>query len=433
MPRTLGLVSLSRRSFLKRSSATGGAALLLDSASAEGKARLSGRRIKPVARQQIYPVSPTPSKQVGRIPPQYFRTEVGWAGGTFLFEEAKSATKHHGADLGVLGDPITSEIGAHYVFSHFDHPDIDPAAYRLTIGGNVAKPMTLTLGDLQSRLNVSETVLLECAGNGRTAAEPRPVQIPTPWFNQAFGVFEYVGTPLADLLNEAHVQPGSVEVVFTGVDQGVEQLIPQNYQKSLPLSKAFEPDVLVAWEANGQPLTKGHGAPVRLLVPGWYGTYSVKWLTGIEVVTKPFRGYQQFRSYRYTQTDPFIDPGRPVREMNVRAAMKPPGVPDVPSGARWLPAGPVTLVGKAWSGHGTITHVEVSTNDGETWSSAALGTPISPQSWTPWTFAWDARKGNHIVAVRATDSAGNRQPRHPKWNYLGVGINAYERSRVIVT
>ena len=417
----------SRRSFVK-GSAVAGVAVLADASNAGA---VPGAEHPPRIKQ-FWPVPPTPTPAVVGMPPQPYRTAIGWAGGTFTYDEARACLKHHGADLGALDQDLTLK-DAHYSFSHFDEAVIDPQRYQLSIGGNVSKPMTLGLADLQARPNVTETVLLECAGNGRAALDPRPRYIPTPWFQEAFGVARYVGTPLASLLEEAGIRPGSVEVVFSGADQGVEQLISHNYQRSLIIADALDPEVLVAWEANGEPLSQAHGAPVRLVVPHWYGMASVKWLVGIEVVTKPFRGFQQYRSYRYTDSDPFRDPGLPVQRINVRAAMKPPGVADVDTAARWLPAGPTTLVGKAWSGHGRIVRVEVSTNVGETWRDAALGVPVSSQSWTPWSFPWYAAKGNYVVAVRATDSAGHRQPMHPRWNYLGVGINAIELSRVIVT
>jgi DMSO/TMAO reductase YedYZ molybdopterin-dependent catalytic subunit len=425
---------ISRRSFLAGAATAGSVA-----AAALARARtVVAQGVDGGARgEQLYPVAPTSNYQnvVLNTYPEPGRDHLGWTSPHFLYEEVKGATKHHGADLGALDKPIT-KFGQHYTFSHFDQAVIDPAAYSLSVSGNVSDSMNLSLADLQARQHVTETVLLECAGNGRAALNPRTPRIATPWFNQAFGVFEYVGTPLAALLAEAGVGPGSVEVVFTGSDEGVEGLVHQHFAKSLPLSKALDPHVLIVWQANGMPLPQGHGGPARLLVPGWYGTYSVKWLASIEVVTREFHGFQMWQSYRYTgDVDPIQQPGAgvPVREINVRAAIKPPGIADPNTGMRWLEAGPTHLVGKAWSGFGTITRVEVSTNDGNTWSDASLGPPVSAQSWTPWTFDWNAEHGNHVLAARATDANGNVQPRHPEWNFLGVGINGYERMRVFVT
>jgi DMSO/TMAO reductase YedYZ molybdopterin-dependent catalytic subunit len=366
------------------------------------------------------------------LPPQGHRGKLGWEGGIFTYQEAKSCLKHHGGNLAALDDPITM-LGEHYTFAHFDEPAIDPATYTLSVGGNVTVPLKLTLAQLMAMTNVQETVLLECAGNGRAACFPRPRFVATPWFQEAFGVYTYTGVRLVEVLALAGIKRGTREIVFTGADEGVEGLVHHHFQRSLPLADARNPDVILAWAANGQPLPRGHGFPLRLVVPHWYGMASVKWLTSIHAITHEFRGFQQYRSYRYTDADTYDNPGRPVTHNNVRAAMKPPGIPDTDSGSRWLGAGPVTLVGKAWSGHGQIARVEVSTNGGHSWRTAKLASPISPQSWTPWSIGWNARKGNHVLAVRATDTAGHTQPMKPVWNFLGVGVNAIELTRVLVT
>jgi sulfane dehydrogenase subunit SoxC len=179
---------------------------------------------------------------------------------------------------------------------------------------------------------------------------------------------------------------------------------------------------------NGRALEPQHGFPLRLIVPGWYGMTSVKWLRAIEVVTEPFEGFQQAVAYRYQSADD--DPGHPVSRARVRALMIPPGIPDFFSRVRVVDPGLVTLSGRAWSGHGRVERVEVAV-DGE-WADATLALPIGEFAWRGWSFDWDATAGDHELACRAADAAGNVQPLDPPWNYQGMGNNAVQRIPVLV-
>ncbi len=179
---------------------------------------------------------------------------------------------------------------------------------------------------------------------------------------------------------------------------------------------------------SGRPLEPQHGFPVRLLVPGWYGMTSVKWLTRIDVVREPFRGYQQADAYRYQQAED--DPGEPVTRQRVRALMIPPGIPDFLTRHRYLDAGTVELSGRAWSGVAPVTRVEVSI-DGA-WADAELGPSRGDFAWRGWRFAWPATAGEHELACRATDAAGRVQPLEPPWNQQGMGVNHVQRVAVTV-
>ena len=150
------------------------------------------------------------------------------------------------------------------------------------------RPLTLDLADLRERPRVTRRVTLECAGNGRALLHPRPVS--QPWLVEAVGNAEWTGTPLAPLLREAGLGPDAVDVVFTGADHGVERGIEQDYQRALPVADALREEVLLAYEMNGAPLLPQHGAPLRLIVPGWYGMAHVKWLQSIEVRDRAVRG-----------------------------------------------------------------------------------------------------------------------------------------------
>jgi len=316
-------------------------------------------------------------------------------------------------------------LGLHYLLIHFDIPLVDPATYELTIRAEGTK--RLRLSDIRSRPARTIAVTLECAGNGRARISPRPMS--QPWLTEAVGTAEWTGTPLGDVLRES-VLDGD-EVVFTGMDRGVQGGIDQYYERSLSWEDATHPDVLLAYAMNGRPLLPQHGFPVRLIVPGWYGMAHVKWLRSITVVNREFIGYQQARAYHYRVTED--DPGEPVTRILPRALMVPPGVPDFMSRTRFVEPSRLVIEGRAWSGRAKIAQVEVSADGGATWAPASLDDPPSPYAWARWTFDWDAtRPGEYELCARAMDVAGNLQPSGQSWNYEGVMNNAVQRVRVVV-
>ena len=345
----------------------------------------------------------------------------------FSHEETRLAFRNHGMHLEFLDRPITP-IASHFQLVHFDVPSLEERGYRVTLGGRVHRPLTLTLEDLKRRPRVTQPSIMECAGNGRSFAHPRAIYV--PWFQEAIGVFEYTGTPLRPILEEAGLLDDAVEVVFTGHDDGVDLGVHHFFERALPVDEALLDGVILAWEANGQPLPPAHGFPLRVVVPTWYGMASVKWLKAITVINHPFQGVQQRLVYRLTFSA--ADAGRPIQKKAVRAAMKPPGYPDLISRYRFVEAGPVELRGMAWSGYGAIRRVEVSTDDRRTWRAAVLETPVSPHAWTPWRFMWQASPGAHILSCRATDVTGNVQPLRAVWNVQGMAQNGVERTGVRV-
>ena len=236
-------------------------------------------------------------------------------------EELQLAARNHGMPLEALRYPVTP-VGLHYLLIHYDVPAVDPDAWRLTVGG-----LELSLDELRARPAVEHTVTMECAGNGRARLEPRPVS--QPWILEAVGTARWRGTPLAPLLEEAGVPDGTVEVLFTGLDRGIEGGDEQAFQRALALEEAMRGEVLLAYEMNGAPLPPQHGFPLRLVVPGWYGMTNVKWLSRIEFLDEPFAGYQQSWSYRVRQIRG--RGGRAVAAdaaaLAVRAA-RDPGIPD---------------------------------------------------------------------------------------------------------
>ncbi len=343
-------------------------------------------------------------------------------GEDITIEELGLAGRNHALPLEGLKYPVTP-VGMHYLLTHFDIPYVDPGAWLLPVTGNVDTPLEFSLADLQSRPSRTLAVTLECAGNGRALMSPRSLS--QPWLSEAVGTAEWTGTPLAPLLEEAGIGAGATEVVFTGLDRGVQGDIEHAYERSLPVEEALREDVLLAWAINGRPLPPQHGFPLRLIVPGWYGMTHVKWLAGITVVNEPFRGWQQ--SVAYHLKDSEDDPGTPVTRMLPRALMVPPGIPDFLTRARLLAPGTCRVEGRAWSGQAPVTRVEVSVDGGSQWHAARLGEALSSYSWCGWSFDWEATPGEHELCCRASDAAGNSQPAEPVWNYDGFCNNAVQR------
>jgi sulfane dehydrogenase subunit SoxC len=343
-------------------------------------------------------------------------------------DELQLAARNHGMPLEALRYDVTP-LGLHYLLTHYDIPAVDPATWRLTLGGLVDRPLSLSLDEVRARPRVTSAVTLECAGNGRARLLPRPVS--QPWLNEAVGTMRWTGTPLAPLLHEAGLSDRAVDVVFTGADHGVERGVEQDYARGLPLDEALREEVLLVYEANDVPLPPQHGFPLRLVVPGWYGMAHVKWLRSIEVVDTTFDGYQQ-RAYALRQETG--EPGTQLTRIDPRALIAPPGFPDFMSRTRFVPAGEHVLHGRAWSGWGPVDRVDVSTDDGATWAPAELAPAADPWAWRPWTFTWHAdTPGRYVVSARASDATGRTQPAEQPWNRGGFSNTSPQRVDVVVT
>ena len=342
--------------------------------------------------------------------------------------ELQLAARNHGIPLEALRWDLTP-VGLHYLLIHYDVPDVDASSWRLEVDGLVERPLTLSLDDLRGREAVEIAVTMECAGNGRALVEPHVVS--QPWLLEAVGTACWRGVPVADLLEEAGLRAGAVDVVFTGLDRGVEGGEEQAYARSLSMADATSGDAVLAYEVNGAPLPPQHGFPLRLVVPGWYGMTNVKWLSRISVVGEAFDGYQMRQAYRFRREE--SDAGEPVSRIAPRSLVIPPGIPEFMSRSRVVGAGRCELRGRAWSGEAEIASVEVSSDGGETWSPAELGPPeLGRWAWRAWTFAWDAAPGEHELCCRARDTAGNEQPLEAPWNVGGYANNAVQRVAVTV-
>ncbi len=308
-----------------------------------------------------------------------------------------------------------------FVRSHFEVPDLAPSNWRLEVGGTAAVRMALSLDELRALGSVSLDVTIECAGNGRPTLMPLPAG--TPWGLGAVATAGFTGAPLRALIEAASPSGKTVEVMFVGADEGMTKAgAVEPYARSLPLDLARHPDVLLAWSMNDEPLTAAHGRPLRLVVPGWYGMASVKWLREIRFLEVPFRGFFQTDDYVFRDRVGTPD-GTPLSRMAPRALILSPRHGEtIPGGAE--------IRGIAWSGGGAIARVEISADGGTTWRDAELGRAASAYAARTFRSAIAPRKGTTLLVARATDASVETQPDRAVWNRLGYVNNGWHRVEV---
>jgi len=355
----------------------------------------------------------------------------------FSLTEVQLANRNSGIHLEVLKHDVTP-VGMHYLLSHFDIPYVSSSDdWLLSVGGLVDSPQQLGLKRLSEMPQLKQTVTLECAGNGRALMEPRWRSM--PWSSEAVGTASWTGTSLRHVLELAGINSNATTVVFSGADKGVDNGSVHRFERALDIDDALSDEVMLAWQINDQPLPPQHGFPLRLVVPGWYGMASVKWLDSISVTDQPFTGYQQVKTYNFRQTAD--DPGRPVTTMRVRSLMIPPGIPDFFTRRRLMQRGVAVLEGRAWSGAGAaVSKVEIAVerlaDEAEAnirsdqlsaalvWEDASLRNTSEPYSWCGWQLKHDFKPGHYRLRCRATDASGNIQPLEAPWDNAGFGNNA---------
>ena len=298
--------------------------------------------------------------------------------------------------------------GGHFVRDHLGAPTADARAETVSVGGAVEEPFEVGLDELRARPAREEVVVLECAGHRRDEYQPAPEGV--QWGVGAVGEATWRGAALHELIAQARPANGACEVVLHGAD---------GYARSLPLDKALEPGALVAYEMDGRPLPDVHGAPLRVVVPGWYATDGVKWLTAIELVTEPFGGPFQMDEYRW------IEPGEEGIGDRLYG-MPVSSLVTTPDGSESLEPGPAAVRGVAWSDGTAIERVEVRIDEGE-WRQAELTPPPGRFALTRWHTTWQVRPGWHTIESRATDGRGRTQPLHPQPNQGGYANNAVHR------
>lgn len=309
-----------------------------------------------------------------------------------------------------------------YIRNHFDVPQVPLAAWRLKIEGAVERPLTLMYDDLVQLPARRQVALLECAGNGRASLQPRAKGV--QWELGAVGNAEWTGVPLGAVLEKAGIRAAAVEIILEGADAGTIAEEPRSpgmihFARSLPLAKARQPEVLLAYRMNGKELPPAHGFPLRAVVPGWYGMASVKWLTRVIVTARPFQGYFQSLDYTYFEPLHGLPTLVPLTEIAVKAQMARPAPQEV------IPVNqPYRIHGAAWSGEAGVAKVQISVDGGKSWSEATLSGETIPFSWRFWEFAWrPAKPGTYTLLARAQDTTGRVQPQKRDPNRRNYMIN----------
>jgi DMSO/TMAO reductase YedYZ molybdopterin-dependent catalytic subunit len=304
-----------------------------------------------------------------------------------------------------------------YIRSHFPKPDLDPRVYRMSITGAVRNELSLSYGDIRAMPSRTCVATLECAGNSRVFLAP-----PVPgaqWELGAVGNAEWTGVPLSALLESAGLADDVCDIVLEGADRGVPTEGPRppgpvSYARSIPRTLAMEPDVLLAYQMNGEDLTPDHGYPLRAIVPGNYGMSSVKWLTKIVAATQPFQGYWQTSDYGYWDDSEGIPVRRPLAEMKLKSQIARPRVYETLQAGR-----PYTIFGAAWAGNTEVTEIWVSLDGGASWVQGDFIDPISRHAWRRWKYDWitPIQPGGYTLLARATGADGRSQPEDHNPNF----------------
>lgn len=340
--------------------------------------------------------------------------------------------------------PLTGSLPAHehdfdvtpadrmYIRNNLLTPDIDAAQHRLSVKGLVDKELSFSVEELRKAFPaVTMQGMLECAGSGRQGYQPRASG--TPWLvTGGMGCPRWTGVRLADLLRAAGVKPNAVHVAGQGGDPGMVATAPPVI-RSIPLSKAMEENTLIAWDMNGAPLPKVHGYPLRLVVPGWVGSASTKWLHTLTVLDAPFRG--TYMNSSYVQPKWAVEPGQkmPPDTLSTEAWPVKSIITSPAPDARFKGTDRITVRGRAWVGEGSIERVEVSVDEGVTWQRARLASRGDKYAWRTFTFDYQPQRFGYLTFLaRAWDDRGNAQPMVSTWNPLGYFWNGVHRVGVLV-
>lgn len=338
---------------------------------------------------------------------------------------------------GPLAESFVTPHSLFFVRSHGSLPEVDAGRYSLTTSGLAERPISLTLEEIKERFPRKEiTATLHCAGNRRAELmEHRPIPGETPWSVGAIGNARWAGVSLRDLLHEAGAQNAASHVAFTGLDEVNPDGQTTRFGGSIPLRKALDPDTLLAYEMNGEPLSAEHGYPLRAMVPGYIGARSVKWLSAVELRSTPSENHYQIRDYKLYPRD--ADPGEShpsegeaLGDICVNSAICSPAEGQT-VGADSIPAAGYAITG----GGRDIERVEVSADGGNTWTEATLKEGgEEPSAWRLWEAEpHPVAAGDWVrLVVRARDSSGELQPVSVgrTWNPKGYVNNAYHTVNV---
>jgi len=316
-----------------------------------------------------------------------------------------------------------------YVRHHLYAAKVDVNEWKLTVGGEVQNLITLTLDELKKAPKHAVTVTLECAGNGRAFSDPPVAGI--QWEKGAVGTARFAGARLADVLERAGVKSTGQYVAMNGADKPLGKM--PDFIRNIPIKKALDADTILAYEMNGEALPFLHGFPLRAVVPGWEGAYSVKWLTDIQVIEKEYDGFFVKTAYRFPNRP--VAPGEAVapQDMIPLTGLVVKSFINTPLDGATVAPGKVRLSGFAWAGESNIAKVDVSMDNGSSWFPAKLGKERERYAWQSFEYEFDiARPGSYLLMSRATDDKGNVQPVAPHWNPSGYLWNVIDKVRINV-
>ncbi|MEH7095584.1 sulfite oxidase [Neobacillus vireti] len=314
-----------------------------------------------------------------------------------------------------------------YRRNHFSYPHFTSTFYFLPIDGMVHTPKTFSLQELYSLPSKTIKVVLECSGNKRELFQPKVFG--EQWEKGALSQGIWKGVSLRTLLAATGLLHTAREIIFEGYDYGKRPDSSHifSFARSLPIEKALEPDTIIAYEYNEQPIPFKHGFPLRLIVPGWYAMASVKWIKKITVIDKKYKGPFQTVDYVFYPNKENDNGKFPVTTIHVNSTIQ------YPLNRQLLPTGNYQIKGIAWTGKGMITKVELSLDGGQTWKICQLTSIPEKYTWVLWTFKWEAlKKGEYTIRSKATDSEGNVQHSEAFWNRKGYGYNAIDTIEVKV-
>jgi DMSO/TMAO reductase YedYZ molybdopterin-dependent catalytic subunit len=318
---------------------------------------------------------------------------------------------------------------AFYVRSHIPIPQIDAATWALKIGGEVNSPITLSLDEIKKLPAVTITNTLECAGNGRAFFQPALAGI--QWEKGAVGNARFTGARMSDVLKKAGVKTGGVNVEMHAADRPPGTM--PAFVRQVPMAKAMHPDTVIAYEMNGEPIPLVHGAPLRAIVPGWEGAYSIKWLNTLNVIAKDSDSFWVATGYRYPTRR--VAPGAAVdaKDMAPLTGLIVKSLITTPADGASQAVGKIVVGGFAWAGEDDIKAVDISIDSGATWRPARLTGERARYAWRRFEFEFNAaRPESYLILSRATDSKGKMQPAVSQWNPSGYLWNQYDSVRVEV-
>ena len=331
----------------------------------------------------------------------------------------------------VFDEGLLTPNDAFYVRYHLAGlPDrLDPERFTLSVTGKVDRPLSLSLAEIKALPATDLVAVNQCSGNSRGLFTPRVAG--GQWANGAMGNARWTGVKLKTVLDRAGVQAGAVQVAFDGMDEPPIPTTP-DFMKALDIDHARDGEVMLAWAMNGADLPFLNGYPLRLVVPGYYGTYWVKHLNGIAVLDQPLGNFWMATAYRIPDNDcACIEPGtkpaktRPIGRYDVRSF-----ITSVANGASLTAGRDVELRGIAFDGGSGIRSVEVSADGGASWSGTEFGEDLGKYSFRSWKATVRLSPGEHALKVRATANSGETQPAEPRWNPSGYMRNVIETTRV---